>query len=344
MAHAMEYDIQGAFALPPADVPLVAMPEIAPVWLQRMTLEANPVAFALADIAFSPDGKDTPQQQAERQTRWVTSGRAWYGWLHARAGGNAWVARAGTDGPIIGYARAIRDPLRRLECLTELYVHPTFQRGKVGKALLSAVLDPHVPEGWRRIIVAHPTPPALALYARWGTFPLANAWYVVMRPHSPANVRGIERGEQASQRYHTNWVEQIESLCFCNQSACVCVGRWEQMAFMARHLGGTVQVVRRGTTILGVGIRSSSEIGPVLGTTPADALAVAQLLCKEGIAQRAQHIGLWVPGTNTPVLRWLAALPNTRLAIQGQVTIMASDPALVANLDRTLLTAPPYLW
>jgi GNAT superfamily N-acetyltransferase len=344
MARVLENDQEIAYGLPPATIPLVTLPEVAPVWLQRMTLEANAVAFALADLAFSPDGADTPEARDARQARWDADARAWFGWLHARAAGNAWVARAGADGPVVGYARAVRDPVRRLECLTELYVHPALQHGKVGQALLGAVLAPRVPDGWRRIIVAHPTPPALALYARWGTWPLATAWYVVARPRRSASVRGIERGGHRQQLQDAHRAHTLDPPCMCGQFACVCVGRWGQMALLARHLDGNVKVARHGAAIVGVGARCGSEIGPILGATPADTLNVVQRLFAESMAQGATQVGLWVPGTNITVLRWLYALPGVRLAIQSQVTIMASDPALVANLDRALLTAPPYLW
>jgi GNAT superfamily N-acetyltransferase len=344
MVHMLE-QVAAAFEMPPATVPLVAKPAMAPVWLQRMALEENPVAFALADLAFSSEGGDTPNERGVRQGRWDAGGRAWFGWLHARAAGNAWVARAGADGPVIGYARAVRDPARRLECLTELYVHPAFQRGKVGQALLGAVLPPQVPGGWRRVIVAHPAPSALALYARWGTLPLATAWYVVAHAKSRAPVRGIERDGGSTQLIQQGDDASILDLpCRCAHAMCVCVGRWGQMALLAQHLGGNVHVLRRGTAAVGAGLCCGNEIGPILGATPADTLALVQRLFQERLAHGATQVGLWVPGMNSAVLRWLHALPDVRLAIQGQVTIMASDPALAACLDRALLTAPPYLW
>src|SRR6185437_10598249 len=268
-------------SLPPAEVPLLATPALAPVQLRRMQLVDNPTAFALSEIAFIADGATTAAEHSARQARWVQQGRAWYGWLHAQAQGNAWVATCGADGPIIGYARALRDPARQMEQLTELYVHPAFQRGKVGKALLSAVLAERVPLDWQRIIVAHPSPPALALYYRWGTLPLGAAWYMLARPHRSGQSRGIERGQPGG-------VER-----------------------------GQPQGIAPTDTL-------TVDLGPILGATPSDALALVQAQIAAAWAAGATQIGLWVPTANTTLLCWLRDASGLRLELCSQVMIMGS--------------------
>ncbi len=317
-----------ALVLPPAAVPRRAALAPAPVALRPMELADNPAAFALADLAFTADGATTDAEQQARQARWDHAGRAWYAWLHAQARGSAWVATAGAAGPVIGYARALRDPTQRREQLTELFVHPAFQRGHLGQALLRAVLAQRVPTGWRRGIVAHPTPAALALYYRWGTLPLGTAWYLVVRPVETAAERTRHESHEGNEEH-----EGFERKCaFYAQG-------WDLPAFMVAHLGASVITHGRGT-----GVRCGDALGPVVGATPAEALAVTQALLADAWAAGERTCGLWVPHANAAVLRWLREADGLRATLAGQVTLLGSDPALAARFDRSLLPALPYLW
>ncbi len=347
-----------SLALPPAELPPVTTPQITPVRLRRMELADSPAAFVLSEIAFDPPGAATAEEHAARQERWSRQGRAWHSWLHARAGDNAWVATSGADDCVVGYARALRDPARRLEQLTELYVHPAFQRGKVGKALLSAVLAEQVPQGWRRVIVAHPSPAALALYYRWGTLPLGAAWYVVTRPHP--QLRSSFAGEGRSLDEKVALDKQIiqqgvrhDSLPLASSNAPYDhpfsirregVGGWGQLPFVATHLGATISQRQRDGETVAWGARCGGEIGPLWGATPADALALTHAQMAEAWQTGAAQLGLWVPAANTTLLRWLRETSGPRLRLCSQVMIMGSDPALAEHLDRSLLTAPPYVW
>ncbi|HKD77317.1 MAG TPA: GNAT family N-acetyltransferase, partial [Ktedonobacterales bacterium] len=164
--------------LPPAQLPALGALDATPVTLRPMELDDGATAFALSESAFLPDGSASQELLAARQRQWDDGVREWFGWLHTQACGNAFVAARVNDGQVVGYARALRDERQQIETLTEIFVHPAFQRAQIGKALLRSVLSTDVPDRWRRAIFAHPDPVALGLYHRWGTFPLGTAWYV----------------------------------------------------------------------------------------------------------------------------------------------------------------------
>jgi ribosomal protein S18 acetylase RimI-like enzyme len=313
-----------------AEIPRFPMLSPTPVELRPMTPADNPAAFALADLAFTADGATTDAEQRERQARWERAGRRWYAWLHAQAGGNAWVATAGAEGPVIGYARALRDAAQRREQLTELFVHPAFQRGHIGRTLLGAVLAERVPAGWRRGIVAHPTPAALALYYRWGTLPLGTAWYLVVSRVGEASsmLEGRTRHEGHEGDEEREEPEAINRLA----------------DFMTAHLDAIRHTQVCAGHGVGWGVRCGDALGPVVGATPAGALAVIQSLLADAWAAGARECGLWVPHANVAALRWLRAAEGLRVTLAGQVTLLGSDPDLAAAFDRALLPALPYLW
>lgn len=338
-----------------------------PVTLRPITLSDNPAAFKLSELAFTADGQTTPAEAAARHERWTARGHAWFDWLHSRAQGHAWVATRTSDGAVIGYARALRDPAQRLEQLTELFVHPAFQRGQVGKALLAQVLPPQVPDGWRRIIVVHSALAPQALYLRWGVHPLGTAWYVGWRDGpSPS---GMERGASLARAFCPPASVGARFIAPVSPSAPVVsmlapapTSRdaeidWEQlltlgdridrraaMRLMGEQLGGVMLARERGGELMGYGARSQGEIGPVVGATPDDAVALVAAHLEAMLAAGETPHGLWVPGTNIALLRWLRDACPLRMFLRGQVAIMASDPSLVASLDRYVLTAPPYVW
>ena len=332
-------------ALPPAQVPQFRPLTAQPVVLRPMQLADNAIAFALSEIAFTPDGATTPQEQQERQARWDAGTRAWFGWLQTRSQGNAWVATSGENGLIIGYARAVRDEAQRLEELTELFVHPAFQHGQVGKALLHAVLSPQVPTGWRRIILANPGLSPLALYLRWGTYPLGAALYVSFLPRTtpPASAPTMlerERSPLSPLRWGSDGGASIAAL----DRAAMGVERLDLLHFMAEQLGGRLLVHERAGAIVGYGMRCRNEIGPVVGTTPEDVVALIAAHVQAILAAGEVPRGMWVPCANTTLLDWLCCACPLPISLLGQVTIMASDPTLVAHLHRCVLTTPPYIW
>jgi GNAT superfamily N-acetyltransferase len=332
-------------ALPPAILPEMMSPPVLPVTLRPMQLADGAAAFMLTEAAFLPDGITTAALQADWQRRWDTGMRAWFGWLHEQTQGNAWVATSGAAGPIVGYARTRRDEQQRIEALTEIFVHPHFQRGQVGKALLAAVLSPAVPDSWRRVIFAHPEPAALALYHRWGTFPLGALWY--MQPHLTAELLPSLLLQLASLRAQGC---VIRPAMLATDSGAVAwldratlgVARIEQHAFMTTRLGGQMLVLQRAGRIAGYGLRAGGQIGPVVGETPADTLALVVAHIAAALTHEEELLGLWVPGANTTILEWLIAA-DIKTTIAGQATLMVSEPTQVTYLDRYVVTAPPYL-
>lgn len=331
--------------LPPRHLPASAPFAPAPVTLRPLELADNAAAFVLSEIAFG-DPAALAAALAERQARWASSRRAWFGWLHERAAGNAWAATVAATGQIVGYARAVRDPALRVEQLTEIFVHPTFQHGQVGRALLAAVLAPAVAPGWRRIICAHPDPAALVLYHRWGTYPLATAWYLTpsFTPPSREQLAASLAANQAEGLHlrPIDWAQDAAAIAQMDRAA-TGMDRSDQLRFMAEMPGAALLVSERADTITGYGVRQGDSVGPVVGMTPADTLALAQahLLAMYDAGQPSA--GLWVPGVNVVLLHWLRTC-GARCLLRGQVQIMASDGPSLAHLDRLTLTAPAYVW
>ncbi len=274
---------------------------------------------------------------AARQARWLGGARDWFGWLHARAEGSAWAATCGADGPLIGYARAIRDPRQRVEQLTELFVHPALHGGGIGRALLGSVLSRAVPPGWRRIIVANPTPAAEMLYVQWGTFPLATAWYLRLPTGAGLPPETPEIPEQILQGDHG--ADAGDDL----DRAVLGMARPALHAFLAAHPAASRVTLARDGVAEASGWRWGGEIGPVVARTPAAMLALVRAHILAATLAGTPAVGMWIPGANTTLLRWLVAAGYPMLHA-SQVIIMASDPALTANLDRCLLPAPPYVW
>ncbi len=337
--------------LPPAQLPDLGTLEAAPVTLRPMELADNATAFVLSHIAFSPDGtwdavgNTSPEAQSARQRHWDDGAREWFGWLHTQARGNAYVAARVSDGQVIGYARALRDERQQIEMLTEIFVHPAFQRAQIGKALLRAVLSMDVPDRWRRVIVAHPDPVALGLYHRWGTFPLGTAWYV--RPQITAEMQPNLHAQLTSARAQgytiraASPVHDRSAITWLDR-AVLGVERVAQHAFSAARLNARTFIALRWGRIAAYGTRVAGTIGPVAGETPTDALTLVIALCADALAHGEPVEGLWIPGDNTALLEWLAG-EEIPMRIAGQATLMASDPGQFTHLDRYVLTSPPYL-
>jgi GNAT superfamily N-acetyltransferase len=342
MAHAPSPAAQG-LALPPALVPHITPLAAAPVTLRRLELADNAAAFAVCEAAFQPPESLTGNQAAICQQRWDAWGRAWYGWLHSQARDDAWAAVT-ESGDLAGFARAVRDDAQRIEILTDLYVRSEFQGAQLGKTLLQGVLEPHVASGWRRIIVANPDLRALALYHRWGTLPLGTAWCGMLAPGATLQAHAAKRLDAESSRGVTVRPAQMDrDEPFIARLDRTALGftRLQQLHFMLGFPGVRLLALKRSGEIMGYGVRMGGFIGPVVGKTSADVLTLAAAHLVE-LADEGSAATFWAPGANAALWRWLA-LPDLRLTLAGQVTLMASDPSLVATLDRVLLTAPPYV-
>jgi GNAT superfamily N-acetyltransferase len=308
------------------------------ITLRPMRPQDNAAAFILSELAFTVDGQTTHAEGIARQERWERFGCAWFSWLHTRADGNAWVAVNG-DGPIVGYARAVRDPTQQWESLTELFVHPALHGRRIGQALLRAVLAPQVGAGWQRLIVADPGLAALALYLRWGTYPLGAAWYVSFPAlfHPEKLLVEGQNGIRAARNQDAAVLATLER-------DLLGVARLDRVRFMVTQLGAQILVCEREGVVTGYGVRCGGEIGPVLGATSADTLALVQAHLRALVLAGETPRGLWVPCANIALLHWLRVASPQPVIVRGQVTVMASAPTLTHHLDRYVLTAPPYLW
>ena len=199
-------------------------------------------------------------------------------------------------------------------------IRDSYQGGQVGKALLGAVMPQTIPDGWGRVIIADPTFPALALYYRWGVYPLGMAW----RARVTLPMPGIEHEGHENPRTSRNDADDGEAGGMLRH-------------FMQRALGAQVRFSAAG----GYSVRYADMLGPVIGATSADALALVMASLADAQKEGHRAIHLWVPGANIALLRWLR---ERQPRWDAQVALLASDPALVAHLDRALLVAPPYLW
>ncbi len=332
-------------ALPPERVPSIApIAPIAPLTLRPLTLEENAAAFSVCEAAFAPAGTLTPEHDTRRQANWEAWGRAWFGWLQQQAGDRA-VAAVTAEGALAGYARALRDDTQRVEHLTDLYVRAEFQQAHAGRALLEAVLARQVAPGWRRFIVANPDARALALYHRWGTLPLATLWGVGVGPMPALAALARARLVGESERGVTIRTASLErDLAAINRLDRMALGftRAAQHRFAIGHQGAQALVLKRAGEVMGYGLRAGGLIGPVVGKTAADAVTLVAAHVAELAGAGGAIEQLWAPGANVALWRWLAA-PELRLVVRGQATLMASEPALAATLDRVVLTAPPYV-
>ncbi len=345
--------------LPPPHLPdpataIAPSPQPTRIDLRPLDMADGAAAYVLAEDALlgiaagnGPSGVGAEDQRV-RQMHWEGNQRLWSGWIQTMSRGAAWgavdmsdLARASAAvAPLVGYARAVRDAAARVEYLTELFVHPALQGGKIGQALLGAVLAPVVPDSWRRLIIAHPLPAPLALYHRWGTYPLATVWYLMLRPDRAHQLTG--RTEQRNGRIRPlESTRDLPALHWLDQTV---LGRTRdaQHLFMLRVIGAHGLVLERNGTLAGYGLRTGEQIGPVVGETANDTLAITRALLRAALAEGAALPGCWVPGANIAVLQWLRGVPG-RLILGSQVTLMSSSPDLATGLDRAVLTSPPYL-
>jgi ribosomal protein S18 acetylase RimI-like enzyme len=334
--------VPATLTLPPAQLPALGALEVAPVTLRPMELADSATAFALSELAFLPDDAATPEA---RQRRWDGGAREWFGWLHTQARGNAYVAARVSDGQVVGYARALRDDRQQTEALTEIFVHPAFQRAQIGKALLRSVLSADVPDRWRRVIFAHPDPVALGLYHRWGTFPVGTAWYVrpqIMPEMQPALLAQLASARAQGYTIRSASLVHDRSAITWLDHAVLGTDRVEQHAFVAARLKARTFIALRWGRIAAYGTRVAGHIGPVVGETPADVLAMVIALFADALAHGETAEGLWIPGANTALLEWLAN-EGIPMRIAGQATLMASDAGQFTHLDRCVMTSPPYV-
>lgn len=320
----------------PLDLPeLPELPDLAPqpVTLRPWRPADGPAAFVVAQEALA-GGWDAAALAGWR-ARWAAGERDWWGHVSRLAGERAVAAVVAPDGPLVGFARVVADPVRRVEQLTDLYVRPAFWRGQVGRHLLAAVLAPTPPPGWRRVIIANPVAPALALYLRWGVVPLGGAWFLRL----PADVtRPVALGAGIRPLVWPADAAALEGLA----GDLALPHRAALHGFLATRPAARGLARERAGAVTGFGWREDDLIGPVLGATPADTVALVAALLAEARAAGVTAPGLWAPGANVALLGWLRD-HAPRLTLAGQVTILADAPATLAALDRLVLPGRPYL-
>ena len=334
-----------AYELPPSQVPIYGPLSPTPVLIRPMQLADSAAAFSLSELTFLPDGQTTLAEASERQARWDAGLRTWSRWLWQRSQASSWVATRATDGLVIGYARVVRHEHEKREQLTELFVHPAFQSAQVGKALLSAVLTPEVPTGWRREIFAHPDPVPLALYYRCGTFPISTAWYVRvhLQPEHLDRIKAIYQSLDAvgMKTRRASGVQDLGLIGWLDR-AVLEIDRSEQHQFMAHELGAHSLLLHRWGRIAAYGTLSAGHVGPVVGESPVDAALIIAAFCAFQLIHGETTLSFWLPGANVAVLRWLRE-QDIPLRLVSQATLMASDPQHFRLLDRTIFSSPPYL-
>ena len=96
---------------------------------------------------------------------------------------SSFVVAARSDGRLIGLARAISDDAT-ICYLQDILVHPDHQRGGIGRALITAVLD-HYAHVRQKVLLTDDEPAQRAFYESLG--------YAEIRDHGPGTLRAFVR-------------------------------------------------------------------------------------------------------------------------------------------------------
>jgi GNAT superfamily N-acetyltransferase len=240
------------------------------------------------------------------------------------------------EGPI-GYARVLR--FGTMEELTDLIVDRAHQGSGLGRTLLSEIWPGEPSPSLGRLVVATGAPRDLSLYTEFGVMPVAGHWH--MREETRAY---LERRSQ-----ETDATEAGSVVVLTTERA---ASEWKRLEpdaigherpalheFFGRDRACLATVDRDGTPKGLCWVSSEADIGPAVGTSQGEVIAVVlAALDRVAKTQEPPTLSFYVSTTSWHLLHRLRLLG---FRVYWPSWVMCSVP--LPNLDRYVPTRPPFV-
>ena len=250
--------------------------------------------------------------------------------------GRRYLIAENSTGPV-AYARVVR--FGEMEQLTDLMVSPQHQGAGVGRMLLDAIWPGDPSPSLGRIVVATGAPRDLSLYTDFGVMPVAGHWH--MRQDTASYL--VRRSQE------TDATEAGSVVVLTVERA---VAEWKRLEpeaigherpalheFFGRDRACLATVDQAGATKALCWVSTDGDIGPAVGTTPAEVIPVClAALDRVAKTQEPSQLGMYASTTSWHLLHRLRMLG---FRVFWPSWIMCSVP--LPGLDRYVPTRPPLV-
>jgi hypothetical protein len=217
-------------------------------------------------------------------------------------------------------------------------VTPQHQGAGVGRALLEAIWpgDPGRSRG--RLVVATGAPRDLSLYTDFGVMPVAGHWHIRQDTSRYLERRSQETDTEAgsvvvltAERAVAEW-KRLEPEAIGHERPVL-------HEFFGRDRASLATVDEDGTTKALCWVSTDGDIGPAVGTTPAEVIPVVlAALDRVAKTQEPATLGVYVTTTSWHLLHRLRVLG---FRVYWPSWVMCSVP--LPALDRYVPTRPPLV-
>jgi len=247
-----------------------------------------------------------------------------------------YVIAENSSGPI-GFARVVRFGV--MEQLTDLMVLPSHQGSGLGRRLLEQIWPGDPSPALGRVVVATGAPRDLSLYTDFGVMPVAGHWH--MRQDTPTylELRSQETDATEAGSVVALTVERAVSEWKRLEPEAIGHERPALHEFFGRDRACLATVDPDGTPKAICWVSVDGDIGPAVGTTPAEVIPV-MLAALDRVAktQSPPHLSIYASTTSWHLLHRLRLLG---FGVYWPSWVMCSVP--LPGLDRYVPTRPPFV-
>jgi len=239
-------------------------------------------------------------------------------------------------GPV-AYARVVR--FGAMEELTDLMVKPGHQGQGVGRELLARVWAGDPSPSMARVVVATGSPRDLSLYTEFGVMPVAGHWHMRADTRTYLERRSLETDATEAGTVVVLTVERAVSEWKRLEPDAIGHERPALHEFFGRDRTCLATVDPDGNAKALCWVSGDADIGPAVGTTPADVIPVVlAALDRVAKTQEPAQLGIYASTTAWHLLHRLRMLA---FQVFWPSWIMCSVP--LPGLDRYVPTKPPFV-
>jgi GNAT superfamily N-acetyltransferase len=255
--------------------------------------------------------------------------------LDAQPGRRYLIAENGS-GPV-AYARVVH--FGEMEQLTDLMVSTQYQGSGVGRLLLEAIWPGDPSPSLGRIVVATGAPRDLSLYTDFGVMPVAGHWHLRQDTASYLERRSQETDATEAGAVVVLTIERAVAEWKRLEPEAIGHERPALHEFFGRDRACLATVDQDGTPKALCWVSTDGDIGPAVGTTPAEVIPVVlAALDRVAKTQEPAQLGVYASTTSWHLLHRLRMLG---FRVFWPSWIMCSVP--LPGLDRYVPTRPPLV-
>ena len=310
----------------------VSLREGSPSDLQTtFTLSDRTMHRLAVDQGYVPPSERSDAATAEAWGR----NRGLVEFLDAQPGRRYLVAENST-GPV-AYARIVH--FGEIEQLTDLMVTPHYQGSGLGRRLLEEIWPGDPSPSLGRLVVATGSPRDLSLYTDFGVMPVAGHWHMRQETASYLEHRSHETDATEAGSVVVLTVERAIAEWKRLEPEAIGHERPALHEFFGRDRACLATVDPDGTTKALCWVSTDGDIGPAVGTTPAEVIPVVlAALDRVAKTQEPPQLSIYASTTSWHLLHRLRGLG---FRVFWPSWVMCSVP--LPGLDRYVPTRPPLV-